>query len=105
MFDRIAEPTAVTEIVGGRYDGDFQVEASCPGCGNPVAHILDAGGLSSHRAADCGNGCEGGYDVVRPMTGLTGQPHPWWKPALTPFGSAMVGRGLIVFILGGGEVA
>lgn len=92
-MDSIATPTRVTEIVGGRYDGDYRVEAECPGCGNSVTHILEATDYGSHRVADCGNHCQGGYDVVRPMQGLLGLLR-WWDPTPSPF-AASEGPGLL----------
>lgn len=75
----IAEPTEVEEVFGGRYDGSFKVQATCPGCGEAVTHLMDYDEFGpSHRV--CNAMCGGSYETVRPApTGLLEVPTRWWE--------------------------
>ena len=100
---RIAEPIEVTELESGRYDGDYLVRASCPGCGETVNHILEPEDFGpTHRQANCQSRCEGGYVLVRPAMNALGLPTAWWEPmenlGLTPTPAAPDSGGLFANI-------
>lgn len=69
----IANATRVTEITGGRYDGDFRTEAECPGCKRPIFHIMDAEDYGPSPRL-CNARCGHLYDLTRPRMGLFDLP-------------------------------